>query len=58
MVPFTDIKANDWDLSINKYKEVVYEEVTYAKPDVIIQDIRILKEESDKKLLILEELLK
>lgn len=58
MVPFTDIKANDWDLSINKYKEVVYEEVTYAKPSVIIQDIRKLKEESDNKLLILEELLK
>lgn len=58
MVPFTDIKANDWDLSINRYKEVVYEEVTYAKPSVIIQDIRKLKEESDNKLLILEELLK
>lgn len=58
MVPFEDIKANDWDLSINRYKEVVYEEVTYAKPSVIIQDIRKLKEESDNKLLILEELLK
>jgi type I restriction enzyme M protein len=58
MVPFADIKSNDWDLSINRYKEVVYEEVTYAKPSVIIQDIRKLKEESDNKLLILEELLK
>ena len=58
MVPIADIKSNDWDLSINRYKEVVYEEVTYAKPNVIIQDIRKLKEESDKKLLILEELLK
>ena len=58
MVPFDDIKANDWDLSINRYKEVLYEEVTYAKPDVIIQDIRKLKAESDEKLLILEELLK
>ena len=58
MVPFDDIKANDWDLSINRYKEVVYEEVSYAKPDVIIQDIRKLKAESDEKLSILEELLK
>lgn len=58
LVPFADIKANDWDLSINRYKEVVYEEVVYAKPTVIIQDIKNLQEENKKKLLILEELLK
>ena len=53
-----DIKANDWDLSINRYKEVVYDEVTYAAPSVIIQDIKNLQEENKQKLLILEELLK
>ena len=58
LVPFTDIKANDWDLSINRYKEVVYEEVTYAKPAVIIQDIKTLQQENKAQLLILEELLK
>lgn len=58
LVPFTDIKTNDWDLSINRYKEVVYEDVVYAKPSVIIQDIKTLQEENKKKLLILEELLK
>jgi type I restriction enzyme M protein len=26
LVPFGEIKANDWDLSINRYKEVEYEE--------------------------------
>jgi type I restriction enzyme M protein len=57
-VPFADIKANDWDLSISKYKEVVYEEITYAKPAVIIQDIKTLQEENKAKLLILEDLLK
>jgi type I restriction enzyme M protein len=57
LVPFVDIKANDWDLSINRYKEVVYDEVTYAKPSVIIQDIKNLQEENKQKLLILEELL-
>lgn len=57
-VPFADIKANDWDLSINKYKEVIYNEVIYTKPSFIIQDIRNLQEENKKKLLILEELLK
>ncbi len=58
LVPFEDIKANDWDLSINRYKEVVYDEVTYAQPSVIIQDIKNLQEENKQKLLILEELLK
>ena len=57
LVPFEDIKANDWDLSINRYKEVVYNEVTYANPSVIIQDIKNLQEENKKQLLILEELL-
>jgi type I restriction enzyme M protein len=57
LVPFVDIKANDWDLSINRYKEVVYDEVTYAQPSVIIQDIKNLQEENKQKLLILEELL-
>jgi len=58
LVPFADIKANDWDLSINRYKEVVYDEVTYAQPSVIIQDIKNLQEENKQKLLILEDLLK
>ncbi|WP_240418369.1 type I restriction-modification system subunit M [Paenibacillus periandrae] len=30
------IEANEYDLSINKYKEVVYEKVEYDKPEVII----------------------
>jgi type I restriction enzyme M protein len=33
LVPFGEIKANDWDLSINRYKEVEYEEVQYAPPE-------------------------
>jgi type I restriction enzyme M protein len=58
LVPVTDIQANDWDLSINRYKEVVYEEITYDKPSTIIQDIKNLQEDNKAKLLILEELLK
>ena len=58
LVPFEEIKNNAWDLSINRYKEVVYDEVTYAKPSVLIQDIKTLQEENKQKLLILEELLK
>jgi type I restriction enzyme M protein len=58
LVPFSDIKANDWDLSIKGYKEVVYDVVTYVQPSTIIQDIKTLQEENKEKLLILEELLK
>ncbi len=58
LVPFADIKANDWNLSINRYKEVVYEEVIYSKPAVIIKDIKKLQEDSKRKLAMLEEFFK
>lgn len=32
----SDIEANEYDLSINKYKEVVYEKVNYDTPAVIM----------------------
>ncbi len=56
LVPFGEIKANDWDLSINRYKEVEYEEVQYAPPDEIIEEIRILDEERMEALKNLEQL--
>ncbi|WP_271855623.1 type I restriction-modification system subunit M [Patiriisocius marinus] len=40
LVPFTEIKENDWDLSINRYKEIVYEEVEYDAPTVILERIK------------------
>jgi len=58
LVPFEDIKNNDWDLSINRYKEVVYEEVSYAEPSTIIQDIKQLDKERAEALSLLEQLLK
>ena len=53
-----DDKANDWDLSINRYKEVVYEEVSYTEPSTIIKDIKQLDMERASSLTLLEELLK
>lgn len=48
-----EIVENDYDLSINKYKEIVYEEVVYEKPEVIIAKIK----ELEKKIALnLEEL--
>jgi type I restriction enzyme M protein len=57
LVPFSEIEANEWDLSINRYKEVVYEEVSYAQPSVIISEIEQLDKERTDALTALKELL-
>lgn len=57
LVPFSEIKTNEWDLSINRYKEVVYEEVKYAPTAELIADIKQLDQERNEALKILEELL-
>lgn len=38
-----EIADNDYDLSINKYKEIEYEEVIYEKPKVILEKIEALE---------------
>ena len=45
LVPFDEIKENKWDLSINRYKEIVYEEVEYDVPEVILKRINKLDQE-------------
>lgn len=50
IVPFKEIKENDWDLSINRYKEIVYEEVEYDEPKEILE--RISKLEKERKELL------
>tara|TARA_R110002049_G_scaffold209615_2_gene380527 strand:+ start:5014 stop:6489 length:1476 start_codon:yes stop_codon:yes gene_type:complete len=57
-VPVAEIVSNDWNLSINRYKEVVYEEVFYRSPASIITEIKALNTERDATLLTLEGLLK
>ena len=57
LVPFDEIKENDWDLSINRYKEIVYEEVEYAAPGEIIAEIERLDIERSESLVLLKELL-
>ncbi|XOV94274.1 MAG: N-6 DNA methylase [Bacteroidota bacterium] len=58
LVPFKEIKDNDWDLSINRYKEIEYKEVNYDPPKDIISVIRELQKENQKDLDALEGLLK
>ena len=45
MVDKDEIAANDYDLSINKYKEIEYEEVEYEEPQVIIKRIESMEKE-------------
>lgn len=44
-VPKTEIAGNDYDLSINRYKEVEYEAVDYDPPQVILERLAKLEEE-------------
>lgn len=55
MVPVKEIRNNNYDLSINRYKEVVYEQKEYELPNVIIEQIEKLDEERHE---LLEELKK
>lgn len=57
LVDFDEIKQNDWDLSINRYKEVVYEEIVYDSPSTIIYDIEELDKERTQALSALKVLL-
>lgn len=53
-----EIVKNDYDLSINKYKETVYEKVEYEPTDVILDKIFKLDEETRKSLEELKGMLK
>lgn len=58
LVDKKEIVDNDYDLSINKYKEVVYEKVEYPPTSEILADIEELNKEIDKNLEELKALLK
>lgn len=45
LVPKSEIAANDYDLSINRYKEVAYETVEYDPPKVILKRLAKIEEE-------------
>ena len=56
-VPKEEIEANDFDLSISKYKEEVYEEVLYERPDVIFGKLEKMEVDIKKGLAKLKELM-
>ncbi len=58
MVDKADIAANGYDLSINRYKEVVYEQVEYEAPSRILADLEVLEQDILKGMATLKEMLK
>jgi type I restriction enzyme M protein len=50
MVPVDDIRKEKYDLSINRYKEIVYDEVKYDPPKVILAEIMKMEKEIQKGL--------
>ena len=56
-VPKEEIVENDYDLSINKYKEIVIEKKEYENPKVILKRVIEMEDEIQQKLKELEEIL-
>ena len=57
MVPAQEIIDNDYDLSINKYKEIVYEKIEYPPTCELIAEIKDLNEQIAKGIAELEAML-
>jgi type I restriction enzyme M protein len=57
LVDKDDIASNKYDLSINRYKEVVYEEETYDPPKEILKRLMDLESEIQQELKELEGML-
>jgi type I restriction enzyme M protein len=45
MVPKAEIAANDYDLSLNRYKEVKHEATEHESPKVILERLAALEAE-------------
>lgn len=56
-VPKADIATADYDLSLNRYKEVEHEEIDYPAPAEIIAELRAIETDINQGLDKLEEML-
>lgn len=56
LVPKSEIAENDYDLSINRYKEIVYEEVEYDPPQEILKGLGKLEDDITQGIQKLEEM--
>ena len=57
-VPKADIAANGYDLSINRYKEVVHQQVQHRAPADILAELAKLEDEIALGMKVLEGMLK
>lgn len=57
LVPKADIVAQGYDLSLNRYKEIVHDEIEHREPLAIIADIEMLEDEIAKGLAELKAML-
>jgi type I restriction enzyme M protein len=56
-VPKADVAAQGYDLSLNRYKEVVHEEIEHRAPKEILADLAELEEEIQREMSELEGML-
>ena len=56
-VPVAEIRGNKYDLSINRYKEIAYEEVPYDPPHKILDQLEALETEITADLKTLRRML-
>jgi len=57
-VDVKEIKANKYDLSISRYKNIEYEEVVYGKPEVIMEKVLLLEKEISNEISEIKKLVK
>lgn len=57
-VPVKEIIDNNYDLSINRYKEIAYEPVKYEKPEKILENVEAIEQDIIKGIKELKGLLK
>ncbi len=52
-----EIRKSNYDLSLNRYKEMIYEEEEYDPPRVILEKMKVMNDEISRDLIELEEML-
>ena len=57
LVPAEEIRANKYDLSISRYKEIEHKEIEYDKPDVIMKKVMELEHQIENDVETLKQLL-
>jgi len=57
-VDYEEIKKNNFDLSISRYKPIEYEEIQYEKPEIIMKNILRLENSIEKDITEIKDALK